>query len=63
MYFDLAMLEVIIVRRSGRMSWEWRVVDRGRNTIVEGVELTRRAAQYRGERALFQLLASAWRQK
>ncbi len=53
------MLEVVITERSPT-SWEWRVRDRHRTTIVNGVEGTRQAAKQSGEQALFLLLAYGW---
>jgi hypothetical protein len=51
-----AVLEVLITKRSPT-KWEWRVCDRQGATIVNGFGRTRRAAKYRGYRALFHLLA------
>jgi hypothetical protein len=50
-----SMFEMVIEKRS-RFRWEWRVCDRTRKTLASGWEETRKAARYRGERALFQLL-------
>ena len=50
------MLEVIIAKHSA-MEWEWRVCDLAGTTIMWGWEKTREAARYRGNRALFLLLA------
>jgi hypothetical protein len=52
-----AMLEVLITKRSPT-KWEWRVCDHHGTTIMGGFERTRPAARYRGNRALFLLLAS-----
>ncbi len=52
-----ALLEVLITELSPT-KWEWRVCDRYGTTIVGGFESTRQAAKYRGNRALFLLLAS-----
>jgi len=52
-----AVLEVLITKRSPT-KWEWRVCNRHGTTIVGGFECTRPAARYRGNRALFLLLAS-----
>ncbi|HZR88919.1 MAG TPA: hypothetical protein VFB02_19075 [Bradyrhizobium sp.] len=49
------MFEVVIEKRS-EVRWDWRVCDRAGKTLVYGWEETRKAARYRGERALFQLL-------
>jgi hypothetical protein len=49
------MFEMVIEKRS-RFRWEWQVCDRTRKTLASGWEETRKAARYRGERALFQLL-------
>ena len=46
------MLEVLITKRCPT-KWEWRVCDRQGATIMNGFESTRRAAKYRGYRALF----------
>jgi hypothetical protein len=54
-----AVLEVIITKRS-QTKWEWCVRDRQGATIMNGSESTRRAAKYRGYRALFHLLAFGW---
>lgn len=53
------MLEVLITKQSPT-KWEWRVCDRQGVTIMNGSESTRRAAKYRGYRALFHLLAFGW---
>jgi len=53
------LFEVQIVERSPT-KWEWRVCDRYGTTIVGGFESTQLAAKYRGNRALFLLLASGW---
>jgi hypothetical protein len=55
------MLDVVISDR-GSTRWEWRVCDRLGTTIMNGFESSRRAAKYRGDRALFALLASGWHQ-
>jgi len=54
-----AVLEVLITKRC-QTKWEWRVCDRQGATIMNGSESTRRAAKYRGYRALFHLLAFGW---
>jgi hypothetical protein len=51
------VLEVLITER-GPTKWEWRVCDHHDTTIMGGFERTRPAAKYRGNRALFFLLAS-----
>jgi len=56
---DRAVLEVIITKRRST-KWEWRVCDRQGATIMNGFGSTRRAAKYRGYRALFHLLAFGW---
>ena len=56
---DTAVLEVLIAKRSVT-KWEWRVCDRYGATIMGGVETTRPAANYRGNRALFLLLSTRW---
>jgi hypothetical protein len=50
------MLEVIIIQRSAKQ-WEWQVCNLAGTTIMWGWEKTRDAARYRGNRALFRLLA------
>jgi hypothetical protein len=55
-----AVLEVLIIERSPT-KWEWRVCDRY-GTAIMGFESTRPAAKYRGNRALFLLLSTSWRQ-
>ena len=52
------MFEVVIFKRSPTR-WEWQVCDRKGNAIMRGWEHTRPAAKYRGNRALFLLLAAA----
>jgi hypothetical protein len=51
------LLEVLITELSPT-KWEWRVCDRYGVAIMGGFESTRPAAKYRGNRALFLLLAS-----
>jgi hypothetical protein len=53
------VLEVLITKRR-LTKWEWRVCDRYGATIVGGFESSRPAAKYRGNRALFHLLAFGW---
>ena len=53
------MFEVVITKRS-QTKWEWRVCDRQGAPIMNGFEGTRRAAKYRGNRALFMVLAAGW---
>jgi hypothetical protein len=52
----MIMFEVIIIKR--RRRWEWRVCDLAGTTIMWGWEETRDIARYRGNRALFLLLAA-----
>ncbi len=54
------MFEVVIINRSPS-NWEWQVRNRNGSPIMQGWEKTRAAAKYRGERALFLLLATGWR--
>jgi hypothetical protein len=49
------MFEVVIVNRS-RSKWEWQLRDQKGRVILGGVEKTRQAAKYAGERALFFIL-------
>ena len=51
------MFEVMIIKR-GRSRWEWRVCDRDGAILIHGWESSRRAAKYRGDCALFLLLAA-----
>jgi len=53
-----AVFEVVIFKRS-TTRWEWQLCDRKGNAIMRGREHTRPAAKYRGDRALFLLLAAA----
>jgi hypothetical protein len=53
------VLEVLITERRPN-KWEWRVCDRQGATIMNGFGTTRRAARYRGNRALFLLLSTRW---
>jgi hypothetical protein len=45
-----------VLAKRGRTRWEWRVCDRNGNVIMHGLEFTRAAAKYKGERALFLFL-------
>lgn len=49
------MFEVVI-RNHSPIKWEWRLCDHDGNVLLRGLEKTRAAAKYKGERALFQLL-------
>lgn len=51
------MYELIIIKHS-QTKWEWQVCDYKGNVQIQGFERNRRVAKYRGERALFLLLAS-----
>ena len=51
------MFEVEIIKRRPT-KWEWRVRDTKGTILMHGVETSRRAAKYRGDRALFMLLAT-----
>jgi hypothetical protein len=51
------MFEIIIIKR--RTRWEWRVCDLAGTTMVWGWEKTREGARYKGNRALFLLLAAS----
>ena len=55
------MFEVVLAKR-GRSRWEWQVCDRAGRAIMCGLEGSRPAAKYQGERALFLLLSAAPRQ-
>jgi hypothetical protein len=52
-----AMYELIIIKHS-QTKWEWQVCDNKGNVRKQGFERNRRVAKYRGERALFLLLAA-----
>lgn len=56
---DATVLEVLVTKRS-LTKWEWRVCDRDGATIMGGVETSRLAAKYSGNRALFLLLSTRW---
>jgi hypothetical protein len=49
------MFEVTL-RKRRRTRWQWRVSDSAGREIMQGWELSRAAARYKGERALFLLL-------
>jgi hypothetical protein len=51
------MFDVVIIKR-GPLKWEWQVCDREGTILMRGWEHTRRAARYKGDRALFLLLAA-----
>jgi len=51
------MFDVVIIKRASA-KWEWQVCDRQGTILMHGWEDTRRAAKYRGNRALFLLLAA-----
>jgi hypothetical protein len=51
------MYELIIIKHS-LTKWEWQVCDNKGNVRMQGFERKRRLAKYRGERALFLLLAA-----
>ena len=53
-----AMFELLIIKHS-QTKWEWQVCDSKGNVRKQGFERNRKLAKYRGERALFLLLA-AW---
>jgi hypothetical protein len=54
-----AVLDVVVVEHNVGV-WEWRVFDRDGTTILNGFEITRRAARDSGDRALFKLLVTGW---
>ena len=56
----LAMFEMAITK-SGPFRWDWRVCDQSGKPILFGREMTREAARYRCQRALFQLLLASTR--
>ena len=49
------MFEIVVTHRD-QTRWEWRVYGRDGRPVMGGWEEARRAARYRAERALFQLL-------
>jgi hypothetical protein len=49
------MFEVVIINRRP-FRWEWQLCDREGKVILGGLEKSRAAAKYAGERALFLLL-------
>jgi hypothetical protein len=49
------MFEVTL-RKRRRTRWQWRVCDSAGREIMQGWELSRAEARYKGERALFLLL-------
>ena len=51
------MYELIIIKHS-QTKWEWQLCDNKGNVRKQGFESNRRLAKYRGERALFLLLAA-----
>ena len=51
------MFEVVIIQRNPA-KWVWQVRDRGGAVLMHGWEPTRRAAKYKGDRALFLLWAA-----
>ena len=53
------MLDVVVVEHNVGV-WEWRVFNRDGTTILNGFEITRRAARDSGDRALFKLLVTGW---
>jgi hypothetical protein len=52
-----AMFEVMVIKRRPT-KWVWQVRDREGKVLMHGWETTRRLARYRGDRALFLLLAA-----
>jgi hypothetical protein len=54
----LIMLDVVIIKRRPT-KWEWEVRDREGTVLMQGWETTRHVARYRGDRALFLLLAAS----
>ena len=54
------MFEVIIIKRC-TAQYEWRVCDQAGTTMMWGWEQTREDARYKGNRALFLLLAAGSR--
>ena len=51
------MFDVVIIKRRPT-KWVWQVRDRNGTILMHGWEPTRRAAKYKGDRALFLLLAA-----
>lgn len=52
------MFDVAIIK-CRPTKWEWQVRDREGTILMRGWETSRRAAKYRGDRALFLLLAAS----
>jgi hypothetical protein len=55
---QLAVFEVV-VEKSGRKTWRWRVCTTDGRIVMRGSENSRPAAKYYADRALFLLLLSA----
>jgi hypothetical protein len=53
--YQHTMFEVVIIDR-GPSKWEWQLCHRNGGVVLGGVEKTRKAAKYAGERALFFIL-------
>jgi len=49
------MYEVVIINR-GRSRWKWQLIDQKGRVVLSGIERSRQAAKYAGERALFFIL-------
>jgi hypothetical protein len=49
------MYEVVIINRR-RSRWEWQLCDPKGRVVLGGIERSREAAKYAGERALFYIL-------
>jgi hypothetical protein len=45
--------------KRGPAKWEWQVSNRQETILIHGWENPRRAAKYKGDRALFLLLAGS----
>jgi len=52
------VFETIFERRR-RGAWRWKVCSAEGDVVVRGLDISRRAARYSANRALFQLLLSA----
>jgi hypothetical protein len=53
--YPRTMFEVVI-RNLSPIKWEWQLRDHDGNVLSRGLEKSRAAAKYQGERALFQHL-------
>jgi hypothetical protein len=57
MPYQFPVFEVVLKKRGRK--WNWRVCTPEGDVVMQGAEASRRAAKYKADRALFQLLQSA----